>query len=102
MGEPDQLMIPHQVVHRSLLPGSLVAVDIVQNFGVEDEKAPINPPFPFFGLLVERGDMVFVNGHSSEASRRPNRGYCCQLPMRLVVTKEVMEVHIRDSVAVGE
>ena len=36
----------------------LVAFDMIQDLGVEDEKSAADPSFPFFGLLVKLGDQI--------------------------------------------
>ena len=56
----DHLAVSGQMLNRLSLPDGLVAIDIVQDFGIEHKKSAVDPPFSFFGLLVEFGDVIVL------------------------------------------
>ena len=96
------LTLSGQALNRIAFPNGLIAVDIIQNFSIENEKPAADPSFSFFGLLIKLGDKIVLHGHSAKAGRRTNRRNRRQFAMRFMKLEHGMEVDIGYAVAVRE
>ena len=79
-----------------------VAVNVVEDLGLEHEKGAVDPAFAGLGFFRKFGDLVAFEDHVSEARRRPDGGDGGELSMGAVEAKKRVEVDVRHAVAPGE
>src|SRR4051794_34794344 len=97
-----QLAVIRQALKGLALPDRLVALDVVEDAGLEDEEAPVDPATVAGGLLAERLDPVSLERERTEAAGRLDRRQGREHALLAVEFDEGADVDVRDAVAVGE
>src|SRR3954465_10021160 len=102
MAVGGQLAVVGQALERLALPDRLVALDVVEDAGLEDEEAPVDPAAVAGGLLAERLDAVALERERAEAAGRLDRRQGREHALLAVEFDQGADVDVRDAVPVGE
>src|SRR5258707_8183627 len=96
VAERRKLAAARQRLHRPALPRGGVAVDEIEYFGLEHEKAAVDPASVAGRLLGEAADLVLFDVDDAESARRLHGG---QGRVRLLLA---MKFDQRGDVDVGQ
>ena len=80
----------------------IVAVDVIEYLGRQDEEAPVHPASVALGLLLEASDLAVVHREDTPATGRLHGGHRGQRAPGAVRCDELTHVHVGHAVAVGE
>src|SRR5579883_3505926 len=61
-----ELALAGEAFQRLALPARLVVVDVMEDLGLEDEEAAVDPSLAGLGLLGELGDAVALEDQAAE------------------------------------
>ena len=75
-----------------MLPLGVVALDVVEDGGLEHEEGAVDPAFLQLRLLGELDDPVAVQVELAEAGRRPDGGHGGQLAVGAMELQQLVEV----------
>src|SRR4029077_12145661 len=89
-----------QSLHRRSFQNCLVSFDVIQDLGVEYEKAPIDPSFAALGFLVKLKHPVVLKPYSSKPCWRPYSCYCGELAVLPMEVEQCLYVDIGHTIPI--
>src|ERR1044071_4175841 len=102
MAVGGQLLALGQTLQHVGFEVGVVALDVVEDRGLEDHEAAVDPALADLRLLGELGDEVAVEDEAAEARGRADGRHGGDAPLRAVEGEQLAEVDVAHAVAVGE
>src|ERR671919_977041 len=111
VAEGHELAVLGEALERRQLPfRRVVVVDVIEDPGLEDEEASVDPSFADLWsvlarelwLLDESNHLVFVHLDFAEARRWVDDRHRGEPTVRSVEREQLREIHVRDTVAVRQ
>ena len=97
-----ELTFSGEALHGFSLPDGIVCIDVVDDFGRQDEKTAIDPGAIAGGLFLETGDLDVLEVNRTEAAWGLGGGERRQLALLLVMGDQLGDVDVAEAISVGE
>src|SRR5215510_9499631 len=101
MSVRTELAIPDQSLDGFTLEHRIVAVDVVEDLGFQNEESRVHPPNIFDGFLAElaHGAATVLDVDDAKSARVPHRGHRRDLVLPSVQFDHLVDRNVTDSVS---
>ena len=95
-----QLAVGRQPLEGRVLEGRLVALDVVEDCGLEHEEPAVDPALADLRLLGKRAHEIALEVEPAEAGGRPDGSHRRELLVLAVEIEKAAEVDVRHAITV--
>jgi len=85
---------------RRMLEDGVIAVDVIEDFGLEDEESAVDPTLASLRFLIEPNDEIILELQSAKTSRGPDRRQRRQASVVFMKCDELGDIQLRDAIAI--
>src|SRR4029077_8779274 len=87
---------------RGFLPDRVVSFYKVRHGRLKDEKSTVDPGAVSWGLFVEAGHELSIEGEGSKSPGRLRSRHCRKFPVPRMIIQQITNVDIANTVSVGQ